>query len=173
MTQPQAGPERMPGASPSPLPEQIVRYAAGRGRRAAGPARLLHRPATAIADPHRADPCIAAAHVQRVLVLIPLALPSGRTTPRESMPLPVRDLTLLAPATHFVELGRGILYRAGSDVVRRPFLDRGDRHGAVRAVAAAFPQDPESDGMNPALHFATTRFVAFSSRADRRSRRCA
>jgi ABC-2 type transport system permease protein len=58
-----------------------------------------------------------------ILVLIPLELLSGGMTPRESMPTLVQDLMLLAPTTHFVELGQAILYRgAGFDVVWRPFL---------------------------------------------------
>ncbi len=58
-----------------------------------------------------------------MLVLLPLQLLSGSTTPRESMPAFVRDLMLLAPTTHFVELGQAILYRgAGIDVVWVPFL---------------------------------------------------
>lgn len=58
-----------------------------------------------------------------ILVLIPLELLSGGMTPRESMPRLVQDLMLLAPTTHFVEIGQAILYRgAGFDVVWRPFL---------------------------------------------------
>lgn len=58
-----------------------------------------------------------------ILVLIPLQLLSGGTTPRESMPLMVQYLMELAPTTHFVELGQGILYRgAGLDVVWPSFL---------------------------------------------------
>ena len=58
-----------------------------------------------------------------VLVLLPLQMLSGSITPRESMPKIVRDVMLLAPTTHFVELGRASLYRgAGLDVAWRPFL---------------------------------------------------
>jgi ABC-2 type transport system permease protein len=53
-----------------------------------------------------------------VLTLLPLQLLSGGMTPRESMPQLVQDIMLLAPTTHFVELGQAILYRgAGLDVV--------------------------------------------------------
>jgi ABC-2 type transport system permease protein len=53
-----------------------------------------------------------------VLVVLPLQMLSGGTTPRESMPAAVRDLMLAAPTTHFVELGQAILYRgAGLEVV--------------------------------------------------------
>ncbi len=58
-----------------------------------------------------------------VLVLLPLQLLSGGSTPRESMPQFVQDIMLAAPTTHFVELGQAILYRgAGLDVVWQPFL---------------------------------------------------
>jgi ABC-2 type transport system permease protein len=58
-----------------------------------------------------------------VLVLLPLQMLSGSITPRESMPKIVQDVMLLAPTTHFVELGQAILYRgAGLDVAWRPFL---------------------------------------------------
>jgi len=58
-----------------------------------------------------------------VLVMLPLQMLSGGTTPRESMPKLVQDLMLLAPTTHFVQIGQAILFRgAGIDVVWRPFL---------------------------------------------------
>ncbi len=58
-----------------------------------------------------------------VLVLLPLQMLSGGTTPRESMPQFVQDIMLAAPTTHFVELGQAILYRgAGLTVVWQPFL---------------------------------------------------
>ncbi|MFA5662446.1 ABC transporter permease [Castellaniella sp.] len=57
-----------------------------------------------------------------VLILLPLQMLSGGFTPRENMPDLVRHIMLLAPTTHFVELGQAILYRgAGIDVVWRPF----------------------------------------------------
>ncbi|WP_034298809.1 ABC transporter permease [Herbaspirillum sp. RV1423] len=53
-----------------------------------------------------------------VLVLLPLQLLSGGSTPRESMPVLVQDLMLAAPTTHFVSAAQGILYRgAGITVV--------------------------------------------------------
>ncbi|GAA0223246.1 ABC transporter permease [Castellaniella daejeonensis] len=53
-----------------------------------------------------------------ILILLPLQMLSGSTTPRESMPRFVQDLMLAAPTTHFVELGQAILYRgAGFEVV--------------------------------------------------------
>ncbi|CAB3834834.1 Inner membrane transport permease YhhJ [Achromobacter mucicolens] len=58
-----------------------------------------------------------------VLVLLPLQMLSGGTTPRESMPAFVQNIMLAAPTTHFVELGQAILYRgAGISVVWQPFL---------------------------------------------------
>ncbi|WP_104655843.1 ABC transporter permease [Ralstonia insidiosa] len=53
-----------------------------------------------------------------VLVLLPLQLLSGGTTPRESMPAFVQDIMLAAPTTHFVSASQAILYRgAGLSVV--------------------------------------------------------
>ncbi|ONN63667.1 ABC transporter permease [Herbaspirillum sp. VT-16-41] len=53
-----------------------------------------------------------------VLVLLPLQLLSGGSTPRESMPLLVQDIMLAAPTTHFVAAGQAILYRgAGLEVI--------------------------------------------------------
>ncbi|WP_348692856.1 ABC transporter permease [Duganella fentianensis] len=53
-----------------------------------------------------------------VLVLLPLQLLSGGSTPRESMPQLVQDLMLAAPTTHFVAAGQALLYRgAGLDVI--------------------------------------------------------
>ena len=58
-----------------------------------------------------------------ILTMMPLQMLSGGMTPRESMPPLVQTLMLLAPTTHFVELGQAILYRgAGIGVVWPPFL---------------------------------------------------
>ncbi|OXR50083.1 hypothetical protein PuT2_04775 [Pusillimonas sp. T2] len=58
-----------------------------------------------------------------VLVLLPLEMLSGGTTPRESMPVLVQDVMLAAPTTHFVQLGQAILFRgAGLEVVWPQFL---------------------------------------------------
>ena len=58
-----------------------------------------------------------------VLVLLPLIMLSGGITPRESMPKVVQEGMLAAPTTHFVELGKAILFRgAGIDVVWPQFL---------------------------------------------------
>ncbi len=58
-----------------------------------------------------------------MLVLLPLQVLSGGSTPRESMPRVVRELMLVAPTTHFTEMAQAILYRgAGIEVVWRSFL---------------------------------------------------
>ena len=58
-----------------------------------------------------------------VLVLLPLQMLSGGSTPRESMPVLVQNVMMLAPTTHFVQLGQAILFRgAGLDVVWPQFL---------------------------------------------------
>lgn len=73
-----------------------------------------------------------------ILTLIPLQLLSGGTTPRESMPQMVQAVMLLAPTTHFVELGQSILYRgAGLDVVWRQFLALTAIGGVLFALAMA------------------------------------
>ncbi|MCG2842035.1 ABC transporter permease [Sandaracinobacter sp. RS1-74] len=67
-----------------------------------------------------------------VLVLLPLQMLSGGTTPRESMPELVQTVMLAAPTTHFVELGQAILFRgAGLDVVWPQFL-------AIATIGAIF-----------------------------------
>ena len=66
-----------------------------------------------------------------ILVLLPLQMLSGGTTPRESMPEVVQYVMLAAPTTHFVMLAQAILYRgAGFDVVWPQFL-------ALAAIGAA------------------------------------
>jgi ABC-2 type transport system permease protein len=73
-----------------------------------------------------------------MLTLMPLQLLSGGTTPRESMPQVVQGVMLLAPTTHFVELGQSILYRgAGLDVVWRQFLALTAIGGVLFALAMA------------------------------------
>jgi ABC-2 type transport system permease protein len=66
-----------------------------------------------------------------MLVLLPLEMLSGGTTPRESMPDVVRYLMLAAPNTHFVMLAQAILYRgAGFSIVWPQFV-------AILAIGAA------------------------------------
>lgn len=58
-----------------------------------------------------------------MLVLLPLQMLSGGSTPRESMPVWVQQVMLTAPTTHFVSLAQGILYRgAGLEIVWPQFL---------------------------------------------------
>ena len=58
-----------------------------------------------------------------MLVLLPLQMLSGATTPRESMPEFVQVAMLAAPNTQFVMLAQGILYRgAGFDILWPQFL---------------------------------------------------
>lgn len=53
-----------------------------------------------------------------ILVLLPLQMLSGASTPRESMPLFVQEIMLAAPTTHFVAAAQAILYRgAGASFV--------------------------------------------------------
>ncbi|PKO45689.1 MAG: hypothetical protein CVU29_08385 [Betaproteobacteria bacterium HGW-Betaproteobacteria-22] len=58
-----------------------------------------------------------------MLVLLPMQMLSGGTTPRESMPLLAQQVMEVAPTTHFVAAAQAILYRgAGFDVVWPHFL---------------------------------------------------
>jgi len=67
-----------------------------------------------------------------VLVLLPLQLLSGSFTPRESMPGYAQTLMMAAPTTHFVSLGKAILFRgAGFSVVWPQFL-------SLLAIGAVF-----------------------------------
>lgn len=53
-----------------------------------------------------------------ILILLPLELLSGGSTPRESMPEFAQNMMLAAPTTHFVSASQAILYRgAGFEVV--------------------------------------------------------
>ncbi len=67
-----------------------------------------------------------------ILVLLPLQILSGGTTPRESMPEVVQQIMLVAPTTHFVALAQAILYRgAGLSIVWPQLL-------AILAIGTAF-----------------------------------
>jgi len=58
-----------------------------------------------------------------ILIILPLQLLSGGSSPRESMPELVQNIMLVAPTTHFVKLGQAILFRgAGLDVVWPQFV---------------------------------------------------
>ena len=67
-----------------------------------------------------------------ILVVLPLRLLSGGTTPIESMPETLQNIMQLSPATHFVTYAQAILFRgAGIDVVWPEFL-------LVFAIGAGF-----------------------------------
>ena len=67
-----------------------------------------------------------------ILVLLPLQMLSGGSTPRESMPQMVQDIMLTMPTTHFVSLAQAILYRgAGFSIVWPQFL-------TLLAIGSAF-----------------------------------
>jgi ABC-2 type transport system permease protein len=55
-----------------------------------------------------------------ILVLLPLQMLSGGSTPRESMPQLVQDIMLTMPTTHFVSLAQAILYRGASFAIVWP-----------------------------------------------------
>ena len=58
-----------------------------------------------------------------MLILLPLQLLSGNSTPRESMPEFVQTVMLAAPTTHFVAIGQAVLFRgAGFSIVWPEFL---------------------------------------------------
>ncbi|WP_117192786.1 ABC transporter permease [Rhizobium terrae] len=58
-----------------------------------------------------------------MLVLLPLQILSGATTPRESMPEVIQTIMFAAPNTHFILMAQGILYRGGGfSVVWPQFL---------------------------------------------------
>ena len=58
-----------------------------------------------------------------ILVLMPLEMLSGSSTPQESMPVWVQKVMQFAPTTHFVDITQGILFRgAGFEAMWKPFL---------------------------------------------------
>jgi len=57
-----------------------------------------------------------------ILVLLPLQILSGGTTPRESMPELVQQIMLVAPTTHFVALAQAILYRGAGLAIVWPYM---------------------------------------------------
>ncbi|WP_422017550.1 ABC transporter permease [Reyranella sp.] len=67
-----------------------------------------------------------------MLVLIPLQILSGATTPRESMPPLIQDLMLAAPNTHFVILAQSILFRGAGIEVAWP------QFAALLAIGGVF-----------------------------------
>ncbi len=71
-----------------------------------------------------------------ILIVLPMIMLSGGSTPFESMPRPLQYVMMAFPSTHFVAFAQAILYRgAGFDIVWREFLATG-AIGAVVLVAA-------------------------------------
>jgi ABC-2 type transport system permease protein len=67
-----------------------------------------------------------------LIILLPLNMLSGGMNPRESMPVFMQDIMLMAPTTHFVSLAQTILYRGGGiSTVWPQFL-------ALIAIGSAF-----------------------------------
>lgn len=84
-----------------------------------------------------------------ILVLLPLQMLSGGSTPRESMPQMVQDIMLTMPTTHFVSLAQAILYRgAGFEIVWPQFLTLIAIGGAFYHCAAAIQEDDWDNGVN-------------------------
>ena len=72
-----------------------------------------------------------------VLILLPLQMLSGNSSPRESMPEFVQNAMLLAPTTHYVMLAQAILFRgSGFAVVWPQFLALTLIGGTFFAVSA-------------------------------------
>ena len=67
-----------------------------------------------------------------ILVVVPLNMLSGSSSPTESMPLAVQTVMLAAPTTHFVSLAQAILFRGAGIAVVWPQL------AAIAAIGAAF-----------------------------------
>lgn len=67
-----------------------------------------------------------------MLVLLPLQILSGGSTPRESMPEVIQSVMLIAPTTHYVSFAQAILYRgANISIVWPQFL-------AIFVIGSAF-----------------------------------
>jgi len=71
-----------------------------------------------------------------ILVIVPLEMLSGGVTPRENMPVLVRDIMLIAPTTHFVSLSQAVLFRgSGLSVVWPQLLALMSIGGVLFAIA--------------------------------------
>ncbi|MBX6743145.1 MAG: ABC transporter permease [Acetobacteraceae bacterium] len=71
-----------------------------------------------------------------ILLVLPMILLSGGSTPFESMPRPLQIMMLAFPSTHFVAFAQAILYRgAGLDIVWPQFAATGGIGLLVLAVA--------------------------------------
>ncbi|MDY6829357.1 MAG: ABC transporter permease [Pseudomonadota bacterium] len=71
-----------------------------------------------------------------MLVLLPLQMLSGGSTPRESMPDLVQWIMLAAPTTHFVIIAQGILFRGAGWLTLWPQLIALTAIGSVLFVSA-------------------------------------
>jgi ABC-2 type transport system permease protein len=71
-----------------------------------------------------------------MLILLPMQMLSGGTTPRESMPVLAQNLMEVAPTTHFVAAAQAILYRGAGFEVVWPQIVALTIIGAVLFVAA-------------------------------------
>ena len=67
-----------------------------------------------------------------ILVLLPMQILSGGTTPQSSMPAVIRYVMQLAPTTHFVEFGKAILFRGADFAIVWPIFLK------MAAIGAAF-----------------------------------
>jgi len=73
-----------------------------------------------------------------ILILLPMQMLSGGNTPRESMPEIVQNIMLVAPTTHFIEMGQAILFRgAGLSVVYTSYLFLAAIGGVLFALSLA------------------------------------
>ena len=71
-----------------------------------------------------------------ILVLMPLQMLSGSSTPQESMPVWVQKVMQFAPTTHFVDITQGIMFRgAGLEAMWKPFLKLGLIGAALFALS--------------------------------------
>jgi len=71
-----------------------------------------------------------------ILIVLPMIMLSGGSTPFESMPRPLQYAMMAFPSTHFVAFAQAILYRgAGFDIVWREFLATGAIGAVVLAAA--------------------------------------
>ncbi len=90
-----------------------------------------------------------------ILVLLPLQLLSGGSTPRDMLYM-VQDITLTMPTTHFVSLAQAILYRGRIEnrLAAVPDTD-GNWRRVFHHCAAAIQEDDWDNGVgrgNLTLH---------------------
>ncbi len=85
-----------------------------------------------------------------ILVLLPLQMLSGGSTPRESMPQAVQDIMLTMPTTHFVSLAQAILYRGAGFEYRLAAVPdpAGDRRRVLPDSAVTLQKNDWHNGVN-------------------------